>query len=266
MPCPWLGDGAKLLESLSRPQALKPVKLLFLIDWLMPYAYHHSVPSGSAVAASSKMGESDRDPKWYEWLSKKMANGLRHRATEWGIKVHADGCVDIGEFLRASGLSRHGVVREDVIEVVEQQESQKKKRFALVTKGDGGLYVKATHGHNQEVGESIRAEDLGAEITTVDSGFIFHGTWESSVAQILREGIQARGRAHIHFVEYDPASFFDDMALGRANMEGCLLVGMDDAVAAGARFYRSRGSEKIILSVALGLPSGHSFLPPRQTA
>ena len=92
----------------------------------MPYAYHHSVPSGSAAAAS-KMGETDRDAKWYEWLSKKMANGLRHRATEWGIRVHQDGCVDIDEFLRASGLSRYGVVREDVIEVVEQQKNQKKK-------------------------------------------------------------------------------------------------------------------------------------------
>ena len=109
---------------------------------------------------------------------------LRHRPGSVGLTLDEQGWVGVPELLGA--LARHGrpVTRDELDRVVRTNDKQ---RFEWDRAGDR---VRARQGHTVEV-------DLGLT-PAVPPDVLFHGTPRANVASILAEGIDRRGRHHVH--------------------------------------------------------------------
>lgn len=107
---------------------------------------------------------------------------LRHHPGSIGIELDAAGWVELDDLL--AGLSAHGdrVTRDDVEAVLA---AGHKQRYEIA-----GDRIRATHGHSVEV-------DLGLRAATPPD-VVFHGTVGRFLDAILREGLQPRGRRHVH--------------------------------------------------------------------
>lgn len=117
-------------------------------------------------------------------LSKLMSYGLRHRPDELGLELDPQGWVSVDALL--AGLRARGkrVERADVERIVATND---KKRFAF---SEDGLRIRASQGHSVEV-------ELGYE-PRVPPEVLFHGTATRFLDSILAEGLQPRGRHHVH--------------------------------------------------------------------
>lgn len=109
---------------------------------------------------------------------------LRHEPGHIGITLDQEGYVRVDDLLVA--LDRHGktIDRAGLAWIVQENNKQ---RFGFSADGSR---IRANQGHSVAV-------DLG--LTPVQPPEqLFHGTAESSVASILREGLQSQSRQHVH--------------------------------------------------------------------
>ena len=119
------------------------------------------------------------DDKRLVKLSRYLSKHLRHQPERLGLTLEPGGWVRVDDLLRASGITR-----EELGEVVARNDKQ---RYSF---DESGERIRANQGHSVEV-------DLGLE-PAEPPAVLFHGTAESNVTSILRDGLERRGRHHVH--------------------------------------------------------------------
>jgi putative RNA 2'-phosphotransferase len=116
-------------------------------------------------------------------LSKAMSYWLRHKPEDIGLNLSKDGWVDTQELID-KGQKKMMFDFNDVKQVVQQNDKQ---RFAM--SGDF-LKIRANQGHSIEV--KIEFQEILPPV------FLYHGTPNKSVDQILKEGLKKMKRTHVH--------------------------------------------------------------------
>jgi len=127
--------------------------------------------------------EHDRPPQWVQ-LSRFMALILRHRPDEFGVHLDAEGYAHIDELVLAMQSSPQWsrVTREDILEVIRQQE---KPRFEIQQDR-----VRALYGHSLPQRIEYR------EIEPPE--YLYHGTSPASLDRIRVEGLLPMERQYVH--------------------------------------------------------------------
>lgn len=116
--------------------------------------------------------------------SKFLSLVLRHQPEVVGVTLDGAGWIDVDVLLAA--LARHGnaMTRETLDEVVF---SNDKQRFAF---SDDGGRIRANQGHSVEVDLQLEPKSPPA--------LLYHGTADRFLDLILREGLRAMSRHHVH--------------------------------------------------------------------
>lgn len=135
-------------------------------------------------------------------ISKRLAYHLRHDPAGAGIELDPAGWADLHELAR-------GVEGVDEAEILEVVTASRKRRFQLSR--DGGR-IRARYGHTVAV-------DADHE-PAVPPPLLYHGTAARNVDAILREGLDPRGRRHVHL----SASVAEAEAVGRRHGRPVVLV------------------------------------------
>ncbi|RYG75129.1 RNA 2'-phosphotransferase [bacterium] len=115
-----------------------------------------------------------------KWLSKH----LRHQPERIGLELEEGGWVEVEKLLAAALQYNMKLSREQLEEVVNQNDKQRYSFDATGTK------IRANQGHSVEV-------DLGLQPQTPPD-LLFHGTGSQNRDTLLREGLRKMGRHHVH--------------------------------------------------------------------
>lgn len=124
------------------------------------------------------------DPKRLVRISKYLSKHLRHEPEKLGLQLEAGGWVVVDTLLSACTVNDFPVSRAELIEVVANNDKQ---RFSF---DSSRTLIRANQGHSTPV-------DLQLE-PAVPPDILYHGTPESSVDSILREGLDQMTRHHVH--------------------------------------------------------------------
>ena len=153
--------------------------------------------------------------------SKFLSYVLRHRPEEIGLELDSEGWSDIDALIAAAARNDRRLDRALIEEVVA---SNDKNRFAI--SGDG-LRIRASQGHS-----TATVQIAHQPVTPPPS--LYHGTASRFVAAILREGLRAGARHHVHLSqEYATA-----LAVGtRHGVPVVLCVDAAAMDAAGISFF-----------------------------
>ena len=116
-------------------------------------------------------------------ISKAVSYALRHRPDEFGLKLDAEGWVDIYDLTKAVSKNlQFAIGREDIEEIISLSE---KKRFEI-----SGDRIRATYGHSF---------DSKIEFKPVEPPeFLYHGTSERAWESIKQEGLKPMNRQYVH--------------------------------------------------------------------
>jgi putative RNA 2'-phosphotransferase len=144
---------------------------------------------GKAKLADSETGQAYRRPKMTSTkrlvtLSKLLSLMLRHEPAKFGLVLDPEGFTPVGDVLQAVRGAIPDVTEGDIVAVIETIEPDK-KRFSL----DDGE-IRANYGHS--LSERI------AQSAHVPPDALFHGTNQTWVALILRDGLKPMRRQYVH--------------------------------------------------------------------
>lgn len=117
-------------------------------------------------------------------VSKYLARHLRHQPERLGLTLRPDGWVEVDALLDACRKAGFALSRAELEEVVATSDKQ---RFSF---DDARELIRANQGHSVAV-------DLGLAPAQPPTT-LYHGTGAGSVDAILREGLNAMGRHHVH--------------------------------------------------------------------
>jgi putative RNA 2'-phosphotransferase len=117
-------------------------------------------------------------------ISKSCSFLLRHRPEAAGLTLDAQGWVEVDALLAGLGRIGRRADRALLERVVEQND---KRRFEF---SDDGLRIRARQGHSVPV-------ELGLP-SRAPPGQLWHGTVARFLPSILDQGLQPRGRHHVH--------------------------------------------------------------------
>ncbi len=117
-------------------------------------------------------------------LSKFLSLVLRHRPERIGISLDAQGWARVDELIPAANKAGFILSRETLEEIVA---NDSKQRYSFSS--DGKL-IRANQGHSVRV-------DLGLE-PAIPPEHLYHGTAERFLSGIGLNGIQSKGRQHVH--------------------------------------------------------------------
>ena len=162
------------------------------------------------------------DEKQRTQASKFLSKYLRHKPEDIGLSLQPGGWVSVEDLLLACARAGLLLTRPNLEEIVTTSD---KRRFSF---DDSGSRIRANQGHSTEV-DLMRS---AAEPPPV----LYHGTGETSVEAILRDGLKRMERHHVHL------SADVDTARGVGGRHGKPAVLTIDAAAMradGVTFYRS---------------------------
>jgi putative RNA 2'-phosphotransferase len=117
-------------------------------------------------------------------ISKFLSYILRHAPDSIGIKLDAEGWVDIRTLLAASKKSGKSFSDTELREVVANND---KKRFTL---SENGLRIRAAQGHSVEVSLGLTP--------SVPPPLLYHGTAVRNLDKIFTEGLIPGSRQQVH--------------------------------------------------------------------
>jgi putative RNA 2'-phosphotransferase len=121
------------------------------------------------------------DKKELKARSKFLSHLLRHKPQALGLDMDPQGWVSIGQII---ANSKQPVTRAQIKEIVQENSKQ---RFAISADGQR---IRANQGHSVPV-------DLGLPACCPPAQ-LFHGTAETTLPAIRREGLTRQGRHHVH--------------------------------------------------------------------
>ena len=117
-------------------------------------------------------------------VSRYLSRHLRHQPERLGLTLQPGGWVEVGDLLAACAAHGFAITEDDLREVVARNDKQ---RFGF---DEAGRRIRANQGHSVEVDLGLQPADPPA--------VLFHGTGSTSVDAILRDGLERRGRHHVH--------------------------------------------------------------------
>jgi putative RNA 2'-phosphotransferase len=117
-------------------------------------------------------------------ISKYLSKHLRHQPERLGLTLAEGGWVPVDELLDACAKHRFPITRDELDEVVERNDKQ---RFSF---DPTGKLIRANQGHSVEVDLQLKPVE--------PPEFLFHGTGDQSVDDILRDGLYKMRRHHVH--------------------------------------------------------------------
>ena len=147
---------------------------------------------------------------------------LRHEPTKFGVVLDAEGYTPINELLEAINSSHSEVTIDDIVNVVENVEPDK-KRFTI----EGGD-VRANYGHS--IAGKIEHDEAAPPQR------LYHGTSVENYAQIKSTGLKPMRRQYVHLT--------NDYALAarvgaRRGKPVVLEIDATKAHLGGVKFYRA---------------------------
>jgi len=128
--------------------------------------------------------DSNRKRKHLNQVGRFIIKALRHKPEELGITLDEQGWVEIDVLLDALRNKGHEITREELKYLVTTSDKQ---RFAVDELGEK---IRANQGHSIDV-------DLGYE-SQAPPEYLYHGTNEESIEDILETGVQKMKRHAVH--------------------------------------------------------------------
>jgi 2'-phosphotransferase len=130
--------------------------------------------------------------------SKKLTQILRHKIIDYNLEITNKGYVKIDDIFNLELKEFKNINYEDIHRIVQESD---KKRFEINI-FDNILYIRATQGHNTDVGNLIN-DDMALQKLEypINMKYIFHGTKTEFIESILQNGLKRMNRKHIHFVD-----------------------------------------------------------------
>ncbi|TFG13125.1 RNA 2'-phosphotransferase [Candidatus Thorarchaeota archaeon] len=116
-----------------------------------------------------------------ERISRYLAYLLRHAPKEGKIEIDKDG----GWIRTESILDRLKISLPELIEIVEEDE---KGRYSF--EDETNLRIRANQGHSVDVNMDFE------RITPPDT--LYHGTAQRNMTSIMKNGLESKGRHHVH--------------------------------------------------------------------
>ena len=117
--------------------------------------------------------------------SKYLASLLRHRPGDIGLTLDSQGWTEISELLALCAENGTPIGRAELDATVQLND---KKRFTV---SDDGLRIRAAQGHTTKL---VKLEFKVAVPPTI----LYHGTIDRFVPSILKQGLTAQKRHHVH--------------------------------------------------------------------
>jgi 2'-phosphotransferase len=172
--------------------------------------------------------------------SKFLSYLLRHGAAEHRLHVSRDGFVKLSDILN---LPQSKTLKLDAARVQSIVEKNDKKRFELMTDGNGDMFIRACQGH------SMKQLDDSALMTAIIDPKLYpivvHGTSEEAYKKIKTEGLKVMNRNHVHFAIGYPEN--REVVSGmRRNCQIFIEIDMEKAMSDGIKFFLS--TNKVVLS------------------
>lgn len=124
------------------------------------------------------------DEKYLNKTSRLITKALRHAPQDLGITLDANGWTDTALLLAALGEQGWPITHAQLETIVATND---KKRLTL---SDDGTRMRAAQGHSVNVALNVEAR--------VPPVPLYHGTAQSNVASILRDGLTPRSRQQVH--------------------------------------------------------------------
>lgn len=157
-------------------------------------------------------------------ISKFLSYVLRHKPDAIGLNLDENGWADIDQLIHQAGLdaSNPNLTRDLICQAVETND---KKRFAL---SPDNKKIRANQGHSIQV-------DL-ALIPQCPPDILYHGTATRFLQSILKEGLKAGSRNHVHLSENIETARQVGMRYGKAVI---LIIDAGKMHAQGYPFFKS---------------------------
>jgi len=162
------------------------------------------------------------DSKRLVRISKYLSLHLRHQPERLGLTLAPGGWVGVNELLAAAGRNGFPITRDELQEVVRRNDKQ---RFSL---DEAGSRFRANQGHSTDVDLQLRP--------VTPPALLYHGTPESFVEPIRREGLKKMARHHVHL---SPDAETATRVGSRRGKPVVLLVDAAAMAAAGFVFFLS---------------------------
>lgn len=109
---------------------------------------------------------------------------LRHQPEAIGISLDENGWANTDELIAGINEKGESITKEDLDRIVRENN---KKRYIF---NEDKTKIRANQGHSIEV-------DIGLE-PVIPPAFLYHGTGEKSVSNIMAVGIEKRSRQYVH--------------------------------------------------------------------
>ncbi|MCB0696614.1 MAG: RNA 2'-phosphotransferase [Chitinophagaceae bacterium] len=153
-------------------------------------------------------------------LSKTLSHALRHAPGEYGLKLDAEGWVNVDDLLRALADKGWPNVLKDHIDSIIQVPG--KKRFQIV-----GERIRAMYGHS--VDEQIQ------KVRQAPPDILYHGTKAEFIESICQKGLQPMQRQYVHLsIDEHNAIVVASRRKGRNKI---LIIKAASAYKSGINFY-----------------------------
>ncbi|KAF8166571.1 KptA family-domain-containing protein [Mycena galopus ATCC 62051] len=181
------------------------------------------------------------------WLTRELAQLLRHDAKSAGLTIHADGYVEVDALVRLNHRSLRGLDFAKLDTIVS---NDPKRRFRLILGRGGRWLIRANQGHSiPGVMGGLRRIFFAWQIRMA-----VHGTSMKAWEAICTQGLARMGRSHIHLAQDFMSKGIIDLFLG---CEVLISIDFIRAVEAGNKFYVSSNGVVLTPGNEMG------FLEPR---
>lgn len=150
-------------------------------------------------------------------VSKYLSYVLRHAPETIGLQMDSEGWVDIDELVKKA---QEPMTRQDVERAVELNEKQ---RFAIK-----GNLIRANQGHSIDIELNLEEQE--------PPEYLYHGTPEHKVVQLVIDGIKKMDRQHVHLSADQETARIVGARRGKPRV---LQVEAQVMFASGCKFYRA---------------------------
>ncbi|MBT3337103.1 MAG: RNA 2'-phosphotransferase [Anaerolineae bacterium] len=173
-------------------------------------------------------------------LSKFLSLVLRHRPEKIGLSLDTQGWANVDALLTAINKTGTEFTRE-TLEIIVTKDSKQRYSFS-----PDGKFIRANQGHSIDI-------DLGLEAIAPPE-FLYHGTAERFLPGIRQNGLQRKGRQHVHLSSDEQRAFTIGQRHGKPVVLVVLALKMHIA---GHKFYLSENGVWLTREVL----AGYLFFP-----
>ena len=186
-------------------------------------------------------------------LGRLLTTILRHRATEMGLTMKADGYIPVREILSLKQRTRSKIQLKShtVADVVSAVQQDSKQRMSV--RGEGhNMEIRANQGHSLD---AIRDDALLRPVLSPDDlpvpGLCVHGTYYEALDKIMDTsgsntgGLKTMGRKHVHF-STQPFRSNKTISGMRKTCQVLIYLDVEKALREGIKIYLSSNEVALV--------------------